>query len=82
LVKAGEASGTLDIVLLRLADFLEKQMALRSRIRSALIYPIFMFFIGSSVLFFMMTYIIPKIAKIFEEKPKSPAAYHNSAHKV
>jgi general secretion pathway protein F len=71
IVKAGEASGTLDIVLLRLADFLEKQMALRSRIRSALIYPIFMFFIGSGVLFFMMTYIIPKIAKIFEESRKA-----------
>jgi general secretion pathway protein F len=71
MVKAGEASGTLDIVLLRLSDFLEKQMALRSRIRSALIYPIFMFFIGGGVLFFMMTYIIPKIAKIFEESRKA-----------
>jgi general secretion pathway protein F len=71
MVKAGEASGTLDIVLLRLADFLEKQMTLRSRIRSALIYPIFMFLIGSGVLFFMMTYIIPKIAKIFEESRKA-----------
>ncbi len=71
MVKAGEASGMLDIVLLRLSDFLEKQMALRSRIRSALIYPIFMFFIGGGVLFFMMTYIIPKIAKIFEESRKA-----------
>ncbi|MCI0455076.1 MAG: type II secretion system inner membrane protein GspF [Candidatus Dadabacteria bacterium] len=71
IVKAGEASGTLDIVLLRLSDFLEKQMALRSRVRSALIYPIFMFFIGGSVLFFMMTYVIPRIAKIFEESRRS-----------
>ncbi len=71
IVKAGEASGTLDIVLLRLSDFLEKQMALRSRVRSALIYPIFMFFIGGSVLFFMMTYVIPRIAKIFEESRRA-----------
>jgi len=71
IVKAGEASGTLDIVLLRLADFLEKQTALRSRVRSALIYPIFMFFIGSGVLFFMMSYVIPKIAKIFEDSRKA-----------
>jgi general secretion pathway protein F len=67
IVRAGEASGTLDIVLMRLADFLEKQAALTSRVKSALIYPIFMFFIGGGVLFFTMTYVIPRIAKIFEE---------------
>ncbi|MGQ0794023.1 MAG: type II secretion system inner membrane protein GspF [Deltaproteobacteria bacterium] len=71
MVRAGEASGTLDIVLLRLADFLEKQTALRSRVRSALIYPLFMFVIGGGVLFFMMTYVIPKIAKIFEDSGKA-----------
>ena len=70
-VRAGEASGSLDIVLNRLADFLEKQAALRSRVRSALIYPIFMFFIGSGVLIFMMTYVIPRIAKIFEESKRA-----------
>jgi general secretion pathway protein F len=71
IVKAGESSGTLDIVLLRLADFLEKQSALRARVRSAMVYPIFMFLIGSGVLFFMMSYVIPRIAKIFEESSKS-----------
>ncbi len=71
IVRAGEASGTLDIVLLRLADFLEKQQALRSRVRGALAYPIFMFVIGSGVLFFMMSYVIPRIAKIFEESRKA-----------
>jgi general secretion pathway protein F len=71
IVKAGESSGTLDIVLLRLADFLEKQSALRSRVRSAMVYPIFMFLIGSGVLFFLMSYVIPRIAKIFEESSKS-----------
>jgi general secretion pathway protein F len=71
IVRAGEASGTLDIVLLRLADFLEKQAALTSKVRSALIYPIFMFFIGGGVLFFTMTYVIPRIAKIFEDSEKA-----------
>lgn len=71
IVKAGEVSGTLDIVLLRLADFMEKQQALRSRVRSALVYPLFMFIIGSGVLFFMMTYVIPKISKIFEDSEKA-----------
>ena len=71
IVRAGEASGSLDVVFLRLADFLEKQAELVSKVRSALIYPIFMFFVGSGVLFFMMTYVIPKIARIFEESDKA-----------
>ncbi|MCK5709353.1 MAG: type II secretion system inner membrane protein GspF, partial [Deltaproteobacteria bacterium] len=71
IVRAGEASGSLDIVLLRLADFLETQAALTSRVRGALIYPMFMFFIGGGVLFFTMTYVIPRIAKIFEESQSS-----------
>ena len=71
IVKAGEASGNLDIVLNRLADFLEKSSALRSKVRSTLIYPIFMFIVGSGVLFFMMTYVIPRITKIFEQSDRS-----------
>ena len=71
IVRAGEASGTLDIVLLRLADFLETQAALTSRVRGALIYPMFMFLIGGGVLFFTMTYVIPRIAKIFEDTESS-----------
>lgn len=71
IVKAGEASGNLDVVLLRLADFLEKQAALRSKVRSAFVYPIFMFVVGSGVLAFMMTFVIPRITKIFEESKKA-----------
>jgi len=71
LVKAGEASGTLDIVLLRLADFLEKETALKSKVRSALIYPIFMFFIGMAVVLFMVSFVIPRISKIFEDSQKA-----------
>ena len=54
MVRAGEASGALDIVLERLADFNEKQRALRGKIRAALTYPLFMFFIGGMVLFVLM----------------------------
>lgn len=71
IVRAGEASGMLDVVFLRLADFLEKQAEMVSKVRSALIYPAFMFLVGSGVLFFMMTYVIPKIARIFEESEKA-----------
>lgn len=71
IVNAGEVSGNLDIVLNRLADFLEKSAALKSKIRSALVYPVFMFIVGSGVMFFMMTHVIPKISKIFEASEKA-----------
>ena len=67
LVAAGESSGTLEIVLERLADIMEKQQALYSRIKAALAYPILMMLIGSAVLFFLMTYIVPSISSIFIE---------------
>ena len=67
MIRAGEASGTLDIVLERLADFNEKQQALRGKIKAALAYPLFMFFIGSAVLFFLTTFIVPNITHIFDE---------------
>lgn len=50
---------------------MEKSSALKSKVRSALVYPIFIFIIGSGVLLFMMTYVIPKITKIFEANQKA-----------
>jgi general secretion pathway protein F len=67
MVRAGEASGSLDVVLDRLADLGEHQEALRGRFRAALAYPIFMFFIGSLVLFFLITFVVPNITQIFTE---------------
>jgi general secretion pathway protein F len=67
MVRAGEASGTLDLVLERLADFSEKQQALKGRVRAALAYPFFMFFVGSIVLFFLVTFVVPNVTKIFDE---------------
>ena len=71
MVRAGEASGTLDVVLDRLADFLEKQQELTSKIRGAMIYPAIMFIVGLGVLVFMMTFVIPKVADIFEASNKA-----------
>ena len=67
MVRAGEASGTMNLVLDRLADFNESQQALRTKIRSALAYPILMFFIGSGVLFFLVAFVVPNITDIFRE---------------
>lgn len=67
MVKAGESSGTLEIVLERLADMTEKQQALKRRIQSALAYPLLMSALGTLVLFFLMTVIVPTITGIFED---------------
>ena len=67
MVRAGETSGTLEIVLERLADITERQQALKNRIQTALAYPIFMLLIGTAVLFILLTYIVPSITSIFAE---------------
>ncbi|MDL1967402.1 MAG: type II secretion system inner membrane protein GspF [Deltaproteobacteria bacterium] len=67
MVRSGETSGTLEIVLERLADIAEKQQALRSQIKSALLYPVLMLIVGSVVLFFLLAYIVPNITSIFSD---------------
>lgn len=67
MVSAGEASGALDTVLLRLADFTENQANLKSKVKGALTYPIVMGIIGVLVLSFLMVSVVPKITKIFDD---------------
>ena len=67
MVRAGETSGTLEIVLERLADITEKQQDLNNRIQTALAYPVFMCMIGTLVLFVLLTYIVPSITAIFAD---------------
>ena len=67
MVRAGETSGTLEIVLERLADITEKQQALKNRIQTALAYPIFMLIIGTAVLLILLIYIVPSITSIFAD---------------
>ena len=67
MIRAGEASGSLDVVLERLADFGEKQQALEGRLRAALIYPIFMAIVGTGILFVLITYVVPNITQVFTD---------------
>ncbi len=67
MVHSGEESGTLDKVLLRLADFLEKQNALRAKVLSSMIYPVLMMGVSLVVLSFLFTFVVPKIVKIFRD---------------
>src|SRR4029078_306976 len=63
--RAGEASVTLDQILCRLAEFLEKQLALKHKVTNAVLYPALMLIVGVSVLFFLMTFVVPKITAVF-----------------
>ncbi|ALA58523.1 type II secretion system inner membrane protein GspF [Nitrospira moscoviensis] len=65
MVRAGEASGALDQILFRLAEFLEKQLALKNKVTNAILYPALMLIVGVAVLFFLMTFVVPKITAVF-----------------
>ncbi|MEE8305283.1 MAG: type II secretion system inner membrane protein GspF [Candidatus Tectomicrobia bacterium] len=66
MVSAGEASGALSVVLLRLADFSERQLDTRKRITSKMYYPLFMIIIGFLVLLALLTYVVPTVTSIFD----------------
>ncbi|MBI4084185.1 MAG: type II secretion system F family protein [Candidatus Lambdaproteobacteria bacterium] len=66
MVRSGEAGGSLVLIMRRLAEHYEGVARLHTRLRSALVYPAFMMVFGTSVVVFMVTYIIPKIARLFE----------------
>lgn len=67
MVAAGEQSGTLEIVLERLADFLDGQIELRNQITGMLAYPAIMFFAMLGVVGILFVFVIPKITQVFEQ---------------
>jgi len=71
MIHAGESSGTLELVMERLADFGEQQMAIQRKIRANLAYPTLMLGVGLLVVLFLMTYVIPTITRIFVEMKRS-----------
>src|SRR5947208_14193168 len=73
MVKAGEAGGALEVILRRLAEFMEKAQSLARRVKGAMIYPIVVVGVAVMILSFIMIFIIPKFEKIFLEfKMKLP----------
>ena len=68
MVRAGESSGALDVVLERLADFTESQAELRSKLVGTLIYPIVMLFLAIAVTGLLFVVVVPKITRIFESQ--------------
>lgn len=67
MVKAGELGGVLEIVLTRLAEYLEKAQKLRNRIISAMVYPIIVMVIAVGILCFLLGFIVPKFKSIFDD---------------
>ncbi len=66
MVRSGEVSGALDVVLLRLAEFMEGQHRLRSKVGAALVYPVVLFFVSMVVLLFLLTSVVPRVVSMFE----------------
>lgn len=67
MVKAGELGGVLETVLNRLAEYQEKAQKLKNKIVAAMVYPVIVMFIAVAIMIFLLTVIVPKFEKIFEE---------------
>lgn len=67
MVKAGEASGALEVILQRLAEFKERAQSLKRVVQGAMIYPVAVILVASLIVGFIMYYIIPKFKKIFAD---------------
>ena len=66
LIKAGEASGKLDVFLLKIVDSLEKKEKIKKKIKSALMYPSIMFSVAITVSAFMLIKVVPVFAKMYD----------------
>src|SRR5439155_680495 len=67
MIRAGESSGALDVVLVRLADLTESQAQLRNKIIGAMLYPAIMVVVGIAIVGILFVVVIPKVTKIFED---------------
>jgi general secretion pathway protein F len=67
MVKSGELGGYLPQVLNRLADFIEKDIEIRSQIKGSLLYPAIIFLVGVLTMFVLLTFVLPKLTVMFED---------------
>jgi general secretion pathway protein F len=68
MVRAGETAGALEGVLDRLAEYSERQSAFISKVRGALTYPFIMMGVAAAIMGFLVTYVVPQVATIFEQE--------------
>ncbi|MFS4460276.1 type II secretion system inner membrane protein GspF [Bdellovibrio sp. HCB2-146] len=69
MVEAGEMSGSLDTILMRLAEFTEAAAELRAKVSSAMMYPVIMLCVTMGLLGFLFVFLIPKMVTVFESNP-------------
>ncbi|MDX2197649.1 MAG: type II secretion system F family protein [Phycisphaerae bacterium] len=67
MVAAGEAGGVLDVILQRLAEFMEKSQKLKRKIQGAMIYPAVVITIAAAIVTFIMVMVVPQFRKIFQD---------------
>ena len=67
MIKAGEAGGALEVILQRLAEFMERSESLKKKVKGAMIYPCVVVSVAVAILTFIMLKIVPVFAKMFEE---------------
>jgi len=67
MVAAGETGGVLDLILARVADFMEKTQKLKSRVKSAMVYPIVVLTAAFGIILGLMKYVIPQFKTVLEE---------------
>jgi len=67
MIKAGEAGGALEVVLARLAEFMEKEAKLKGKIKGAMAYPVVIVIVASGILTFIMMKIVPTFVDIFKD---------------
>jgi len=67
MIRAGEAGGVLEVVLARLAEFMEKAQKIKNKVKGAMVYPLVVLFAAGGILVFLLTAIIPKFEEIFRD---------------
>ena len=67
MIKAGEAGGALEVILQRLADFLERAESLKRKVKGALVYPVIVVSVAILILTFIMLFIVPTFEQMFDE---------------
>ena len=75
MIEAGESSGTLDLVMVRLAEFAEQEQKLKRKVFSAMAYPALMLVVGFGIVAFLLAYVVPRLTQIFVDLNRAlPAA--------
>jgi general secretion pathway protein F len=71
MIRAGEAGSSLDVVMLRLTEFMDRSKALRDTITSALIYPIILLIAAGMTVLILLTWVVPQFEQLFADAGQS-----------